>query len=90
MSGTNTQWHRSSEGTEIAGQRGRGPSRRQGAELSSGEPKEEPQRTGILTGSPHANKSVSSVQFSRDPIDCSMPGFPVHPQLLEFTQSHVH
>ena len=30
------------------------------------------------------------VQFSRDPIDCSMPGFPVHPQLLEFTQSHVH
>jgi len=57
MSGTNTQWHRSSEGTEMAGQRGRGPSRRQGAELSSEEPKEEPQRTGILAGSPHANKS---------------------------------
>ena len=25
-----------------------------------------------------------------DPIDCSMPGLPVHHQLLEFVQSHVH
>ena len=25
-----------------------------------------------------------------DPIDCSMPGLPVHPQLLESTQSHIH
>ena len=25
-----------------------------------------------------------------DPIDCSMPGFPVHHQLLELGQSHVH
>ena len=26
-----------------------------------------------------------------DPMDCSMPGFPVHYQLLEqFTQTHVH
>ena len=25
-----------------------------------------------------------------DPIDCSMPGLPVHHQLLEFTQTHVH
>ena len=42
---------------------------------------------------------ISSVQFSSvaqscltlcDPIDCSMPGFPVHHQLLEFTQTHVH
>ena len=24
------------------------------------------------------------------PMDCSMPGFPVHHQLLELTQSHVH
>ena len=23
-------------------------------------------------------------------MDCSMPGFPVHHQLLEFTQTHVH
>ena len=25
-----------------------------------------------------------------DPIDCSMPGLPVHYQLLEFTQTHAH
>ena len=25
-----------------------------------------------------------------DPIDCSMPGFPVYHQLLELTQTHVH
>ena len=25
-----------------------------------------------------------------NPIDCSMPGFPVHHQLPEFTQTHVH
>ena len=40
-----------------------------------------------------------SVQFSSiahscmtlcDPVDCSMPGSPVHHQLLEPTQSHVH
>ena len=41
----------------------------------------------------------SSVQFRSvtqscptlcDPMDCSTPGFPVHYQLLEFTQTHVH
>ena len=25
-----------------------------------------------------------------DPMDCSMPGFPVHHHLLEFAQTHVH
>ena len=25
-----------------------------------------------------------------DPVDCSMPGLPVHHQLPEFTQTHVH
>ena len=37
-----------------------------------------------------------SVQFSRsvmsnscDPMNCSMPGLPVHHQLLEFTQTHI-
>ena len=25
-----------------------------------------------------------------NPMDCSMPGFPVHHQLLEFTQTHVY
>ena len=40
---------------------------------------------------------LSSVQFSRsvvstlcDPMNRSMPGLPVHHQLLEFTQTHVH
>ena len=37
-----------------------------------------------------------SVQFSRsvmsdcDPMNCSMLGLPVHRQLPEFTQTHVH
>ena len=25
-----------------------------------------------------------------DPMECSTPGHPVHHQLLEFTQTHVH
>ena len=41
----------------------------------------------------------SSVQFSSvsqscptlcDPMNCSMPGLPVHHQLLEFTQTQIH
>ena len=36
----------------------------------------------------------SSIQFSHsvmsDSMDCSMPGLPIHHQLLEFTQTHVH
>ena len=44
-------------------------------------------------------RSFSSVQFGSvaqsclilcDPMDCSTPGFPVHHQLLELTQTHVH
>ena len=43
--------------------------------------------------------SSLTVQFSSvaqscltlcDPMDCSMPGLPVHHQLLEFTQTEVH
>ena len=43
--------------------------------------------------------SVLSIQFSSvsqscptlwDPMNCSMPGLPVHHQLLESTQTHVH
>ena len=42
---------------------------------------------------------LSSVQFSSvaqscttlcDPMNCSMPGLPVHHQLLEFTQTPIH
>ena len=32
---------------------------------------------------------LSRVQLC-DPMDCSMPGFPVHHQLLELAQTHVH
>ena len=31
-----------------------------------------------------------SVMSDFDPMDCSTPGFPVHHQLLEFAQTHVH
>ena len=43
--------------------------------------------------------SFNSIQFSSvaqscptlcDPMNCSTPGIPVHHQLLEFTQTHVH
>ena len=45
------------------------------------------------------NGIFSSVQFSSvtqscptfcDPMDCSTPGLPLHHQLPEFTQTHVH
>ena len=36
-----------------------------------------------------AVQSLSHVQLC-DPMDCSMPDFPVHHQLLEFTQTPVH
>ena len=43
------------------------------------------------------NLELSSVQFSRsvcptlcDPMNRSTPGFPVHHQLPEFTQTHIH
>ena len=52
------------------------------------------QKTKIMASSP-----ISSVQFSSvaqscltlcDPMNCSMPGLPVHHHLPEFTQTHVH
>ena len=50
-------------------------------------------------GSERAEPFYTSVQFSSvsqlwltlyDPRDCSMPGLPLHHQLLEFTQIHVY
>ena len=47
----------------------------------------------------YTERSVVTYQFSSvaqlcsilcDSIDCSMPGFPVHHQLLELTQTHIH
>ena len=46
-----------------------------------------------------ANTEFSFLQFSSvaqlcptlcDPMDCSTPGFPVHHQVPELTQTHVH
>jgi len=34
--------------------------------------------------------SVQSCPTLCDPTDCSMPGLPVHHQILEFTQTHLH
>ena len=34
--------------------------------------------------------SVQSCLTLCDPMNCSTPGLPVHHQLLEFTQTHVH
>ena len=48
---------------------------------------------------PSPDSWASSVKFSSivqscpalcDPLDCSTPGFPVHHQLPEFTQTHAH
>ena len=51
----------------------------------------------FLSTSTHFNvdKTFSSVQLLThvhfcDPMDCSTPGLPVHHQLPEFTQTHVH
>ena len=50
-------------------------------------------------GLKHTRHHCPSVQFSSvtqlclilcDPMNCSMPGLPVHHQLSEFTQTHVH
>ena len=35
-------------------------------------------------------QSFSSIQLILTPMDCSTPGFPVHHQLQELTQTHVH
>ena len=35
-------------------------------------------------------QSLSCVGLSATPMDCSTPGFPVHHQLLELAQMHVH
>ena len=50
-----------------------------------------------LAGSSLPVRDLSSVQFSTSvmsdtlrPMDCSMPGFPVHNQLPELTQIPVH
>ena len=56
-------------------------------------------KRGQEWGRNHNNRNNRNYQFSSvskscptpcDPIDCSTPGFPVHHQLPEFTQTHFH
>ena len=68
----------------------------------SGKVTQEDMREGtcdILSENPSVKLRPESVQFSSvtqsrptlcDPMDCSMPGFPVHHQLPELAQTHVH
>ena len=42
------------------------------------------------SGSVQCNSVAQSCPTLCNPMDCSMPGHPVHHQLLEFTQTHVH
>ena len=37
-----------------------------------------------------SDQSLSRIQIFVTPMDCSMPGFPVHHQFLELAQTHVH
>ena len=47
---------------------------------------------GTKWKTPKATYSVQSLSrvWLCNPMDCSTPGFPVHHQLPEFTQTHVH
>ena len=42
------------------------------------------------SGSPQFSSVSQSCLTLCDPMNCSTPGLPVHHQLLEFTQTHVH
>ena len=43
-----------------------------------------------LEGDQFSSLQVLSHVWLCDPMDCSTPGLPVHHQLLDFTQTHVH
>ena len=46
---------------------------------------------GLLESEVHQFSSVAqSCPTLCDPMNCSMPGLPIHHQFLEFTQTHVH
>ena len=56
-------------------------------------------RVWVIPITSHSYSVFDTVQFSSvaqscptlcDPMNCSMPGLPVHHQLPEFTQTHVH
>ena len=55
-----------------------------------------PPRSWVLKGYRGLGKKCQFSSFTKscptlcDPMDCSMPGFPVHHQLTELAQTHVH
>ena len=44
----------------------------------------------VQQGYPQFSSVTQSCQTLCNPMNCSTPGLPVHHQLLEFTQTHVH
>ena len=44
----------------------------------------------IITNADSVSSVAQSYPTLCDPMDCSTPGFPVHHQLPEFTQTDVH
>ena len=48
------------------------------------------QRQINTSGSVQFSSVIESCLTLCDPMNCSTPGLPVHHQLLEFTQTHVH
>ena len=46
--------------------------------------------TSVSKGLSPFSSVTQSCLILCDPMDCSMPGFPVHHQLLELAQTHVH
>ena len=47
-------------------------------------------KNGIIIWSVQFSSVAQSCPTLCDPMDCSTPGLPVHHQLPEFTQTHVH
>ena len=46
--------------------------------------------SGLLFSSVQFTSVIQSCPTLCNPMNCSTPGGPVHHQLLEFTQTHVH
>ena len=44
----------------------------------------------LFTNERQFSSVAQSYPTLSDPVDCSTPGLPVHHQLLESTQTHVH
>ena len=44
----------------------------------------------LVLPAPQFSSVAQSCPALCDPVDCSMPGFPVHHQLLELAQTHAH